>query len=287
MANSPFIVDVTQATFASAVIERSKSVPVMVDFWAAWCGPCQSLMPILAKLAQEYGGKFILAKVDTDHEQRLAGQYGIRGLPTVKIFKDGAVVHEFSGVQPEKTIRAAIDKLLPRPTDHEADVALEEYRAGQVDAALARLRHALETDAGNTRLRLTLARILLEQGQLDAAETALKALPPDVRSQTEASALFARLEFARIGASAPPLPELEKAIVNDPANSAARYQLGAAYVLREDYEAALQQLLDLVRRDRQYGNDAARKAVIAVFNLLGGNSELVKKYRTQLSLALH
>lgn len=262
-------------------------MPVLVDFWAAWCGPCQMLMPLLAKLAQDYNGAFLLAKVDTDKEQRLAGQYGIRSLPTVKLFKDGVVVHEFMGVQPEKTIRAALDRFIPRAADGVADSALADYRAGKVEAALTQLQVTLEENPANTRVRLMLGKLLLEQGQLDASETVLKALPADMRGQPEAAAALAHLQIARIGAGAPALPVLEQTIAADPANSEARYRLGAAYILREDYESGLQQLLELVRRDRKFGDDAGRKAVLAVFNLLGAHSDLVKKYRTQLSLALN
>lgn len=287
MANSPYIADVTQQTFDAQVLARSHELPVLVDFWAAWCGPCQVLMPVLARLADEYRGKFLLAKVNGDNEQQLASRYGVRNLPTVKLFRNGQVVEEFMGAQPEKTIRALLDRHIPRESDALLQQAMAAARAGRLDEALAAVQRAVADDPANDRPRLELARLYAHLGRADEAEQALKGLSTETRDGVEATALRAQLEFARIvqGARAP--AELLEAVNANPKDSAARYELAAHLVLRQQLEPALDQLLEIVRTDRKFRDDAARKAMIAVFNLLGGSGEIVNLYRRKLSLALN
>lgn len=281
MATSPYIVDVTQATFDDLVVKKSHQLPVLVDFWAGWCAPCKMLMPVLAKLADEYAGKFLLAKVDTDEEQALAGKYGIRGLPTVKLFKNGAPVGEFSGAQPERAVRALLDKHIARASDAALAQALAQAARGDTAGALAALQAAAADDPANDRVKLELARLLLSTGHIDAAEAQLKALPLPAYEQADAAALRARIEFARIAAE----PDAASAA---PANdSEARYRLAAQQVLAEKYDLALANLLEIVRGDRRFRDDAARKAMLNVFNLLGTQHELTKRYRGLLSLALN
>jgi len=294
MADSPFITDVTHADFAAQVLERSRQVPVLVDFWAAWCGPCQMLMPVLARIATDYGGRFQLAKVNTDVERDLAAQYGIRSLPTVKLFRNGAVVDEFMGVQSEPTIRQLIDRHLPRPADDTIERALVAAQRGQSDEAVRLLRAAVAEDAQYDRPRIELARLLLSlppDGQLPVriaeAEKLLDSLPPAKRAEVEITALRTRLGFLRIVEHAPPLPELERAVATNPQDHEARYQLSAHKALAGDYEPAMEHLLEMVRRDRRYGDDAGRKALVGLFTLLGNNNPLVPKYRGLLSRALN
>lgn len=282
----PYIIDVTLATFDTEVIARSHATPVLVDFWAAWCGPCQVLMPLLSKIAREYAGKFVLAKVNTDEEQKLAGAHGIRGLPTVKLFRNGKAVGEFSGAQPEKTIRALLDAHIPRESDVRAEAALAEYRAGRIEAGLTQLRAALAGDAKNDRVRLRLAQALIEQGHEGEAEEVLRGLSIAGAAQPEAAAVMARLEFARI-AGKEDVAALRARHAQAPDDLAVRYRLGAALVLQGEHEAGLEQFLEILRRDRRFQDGAAHKAVLAAFNLLGNQGDLVKRYRVQLSLALN
>ena len=287
MADSPYSANVTQDTFDSAVLERSREIPVLVDFWAAWCGPCQMLMPRLAQLADTYAGQFFLAKVNTDEEQALANRYGIRSLPTVKLFKNGEVVDEFMGVQPDSAIRALLDRHIPRPSDKAAAAAIAAYRAGDAKGALTALETIVADAPANDRARLLLAEILFDLGRVDEGESTLKGISAKALADPDTAAAMGKLEFARVAAGAPPLADLERGVAAHGDDLEARYQLAARQVLARDYEAAMAQLLEIVRRDRRFRDDAGRKGLLAVFNLLGGKGEAVKRYRQLLSLAMH
>jgi putative thioredoxin len=287
MSPSPHLADVTQQTFESLVLAKSREIPVLADFWAAWCGPCKQLMPVLAKLADEYAGKFFLAKINSDTEQPLAVRYGVKSLPTVKLFRNGQVVEEFMGAQPEKTIRALLDRHIPRESDALVDNALLAARSGKPDEALAILQQAVKTDPGNDRAKLELARLHTYFGHAAEAEVALAALSVEARESSDAVGLKAQLEFVHIVANARPPDALLTAIAANARDSDARYELAAHLVLRQQYEAALDQLLEIVRTDRKFHDDASRKAMVSIFNLLGGSGDTVKQYRAKLSMALN
>lgn len=287
MTESPYVFDVTESDFTTRVLNKSHEVPVLVDFWAAWCGPCKVLMPLLATLAEEYRGKFLLAKVNTDEQRELAVQFNIRSIPTVKVFRNGEVVEEVLGAQPESAIRALIERHRVRESDNFRAEAKEAYRNGNLDQALALLEQAARLDPDNHRVRIDLAGILLKQEAFEQAESLLKTLPRDVREEPEASALLGRLEFARIAAGTPELAALERTVAAEPGDSEARYQLGARKVLKGDYEGAMDQFLEILRGDRGFRDGAARNAMLATFNLLGGKGDLVTRYRNRMFNALH
>jgi len=286
MASSPHIADVSAETFDAEVLQRSHQVPVLVDFWAAWCGPCRMLMPVLSKLADEYQGKFFLAKVNSDEQQALASRYGVRSLPTVKLFRNGQVVDEFMGAQPEPTIRALLDRHIPRESDALIQQAVEEARAGNVDQALATMQQAMALDPTSDRMKLELARFLTHLKRVDEAEEVLAAASAEARNSEQADSLRAQFEFARAAQSARPPEVLEQAIAANPKDSSARYELAVQRILDRQYQPALELLLDIVRTNRKWNDDAARKAMVSVFNLLG-NTELVADYRRKLSMALN
>lgn len=287
MARSVFMADVTLATFETEVIERSHDQPVLVDFWAAWCGPCRALMPILARLADEYQGRFFLAKVNSDEQQDLAGRYGVRSLPTVKLFRAGAVVGEFLGVQPERSIRALLDRNLPRPSDADLQRGLDAEAAGDIDNAIRILQEAHSADATNDRITVHLGRLLLEHGRGVEGEAVLGRLSAAGRADPEIGPILTRLEFVRIVADAPPVSAIEQRVQEQPDDMQARYWLGARYWLAGRHEAALEQWLTMVRTNRTFGNDAGRRALLSAFTLLSNDGDLVRKYRNLLSLALN
>jgi len=286
MTDLPNIADVTVESFSAEVLERSRTVPVLVDFWADWCGPCRMLMPVLSRLADEYRGKFFLAKVNSDAQQQLANEYGVRSLPTVKLFANGQVVDEFTGVQPEPFIRTLLDRHIPRESDSLIRRAVELARIGQTDQALATMQDALNRDPSSDRVKLELARFLVQLQRVDDAEQVLNTASVEARTSDQANSLRARFAFARAAQSAR-LPEiLEQAIAANPDDSAARYELAMHRIVDRQYEPALDLLLDIVRNDRKWNDDAARKAMVSVFSLLG-NSELVSQYRRKLSMVLN
>lgn len=282
---SPFSADVTEQSFDVEVLTRSAQVPVLVDFWAAWCGPCQMLMPVLAKLAQDYQGGFFLAKVNTDVEQRLAGAHGIRSLPTVKLFHHGKAVGEFMGVQPERAIRALLDRYVARPSDARIDEARQARERGDAQAALALLQQGISEDPANDRLKLAAADALLALGRVDDAEAMLKSLAPAARAESEAATLAARVGLSRL-AGATDKAALTERVARDPGDLETRLALAARHALAGDYPVAMDELLEIIRRDRKFKDDAARKTLLTVFNLLGGKGDLVTEYRKRLALLL-
>lgn len=279
--------DIGGPAFATRVIEVSNETPVLVDFWAPWCAPCKMLAPILTKLAEEFGERIALVKIDTDAEPELAREYGVRALPTVKLFKNGAVADEFSGVLPEGAIRAFIDKHLERPSDRIRGQAEAAFEAGDTPAALKLLEEAAALEPDNTSIRIATARMLVLTGEIERAQSILNTLPANVGLESDVKTLQARLDFARHAAHDKSESELEQAVLNGPNNMEARYRLGARKVVSENYEAALEQLFEIMRRDRRFGDDAGRKGILSVFEILGGRGELVSRYRNKMVNLLH
>jgi putative thioredoxin len=287
MSESPYVLDADAASFHSLVVDASQRVPVLVDFWAEWCGPCHALAPILAKLADEYQGRFRMVKIDTDREQDLARQYGIRSLPTVKVFKDGVVVDEFMGAQPESTLRALLEQYVSRESDDARIRAMELRDQGQQAQAKTLLEEAHVADPGNHRVIPDLANVLIELGELERARAALDLLPDAVKFDAEARAAIVRLEFAEVAAASPPADELRRVIENEPLDCESRYQLSALLIGQGEYDTALEQLLEILRTDRSFRDDAARKGLLSVFELLGSDHPLVGRYRARMSSLLY
>lgn len=287
MADSPHIVTLNAANFESIVIDGSFDRPVLVDFWADWCAPCRMLMPILAKLAEEYRGRFILAKLNTEEERGLAAQFGIRSLPTVQLFKDGRPVDQFMGALPESQIRDFLDRHLPRASDGLLVQAQGRLAAGDLDGAESLIKRARAEDPDNPRVALAEIQLAAAQGRTQEAQAALERLPLELANDPEVVTLRGQLRFSAALAAAPDASTLERRLAADPKDSEARYQLAAHRVLAGDYESALELLLELLRRDRAYGEDAGRKGMVAVFDLLGGSGELVNRYRARMMTALY
>lgn len=287
MADSPYIVEVTEDNFASVVLEGSRAAPVLVDFWAEWCQPCKMLMPALAKLAEEYQGKFILAKLNTEEQQNLAAQFGIRSIPTVKLYKDGQPVDEFMGALPESEIRAFLDRHIPRESDKLVEEAVREADGGDPEGAIALVERAMNMDPDNPRVKIALARLRARLGELEEADAIIATLPADVQMGDEVKRFQAALVFHRALVDAPPVAQLEQAVEGDAASSEQRYQLAAYRVNQLDYEGALNLLLGLLQQDRSYADDAGRRGMLAVFEILGGEGDLVAQYRSKMFNALH
>ena len=287
MTNSPHIVTLTAANFDSVVIDGSFDRPVLVDFWADWCAPCRMLMPILAKLVEEYGGQFILAKLNTEEEQALAVQFGIRSLPTVQLFKEGRPVDQFMGALPEAQIREFLDRHIARASDALLAQAQGLMAAGDLDRARGLIQRARDEDPANPRTSLAEVQLTAAQGGVAQAQAQLERLPIELAHDPEVAALRGQLQFAAALAGGPEAAILRARLESDPNDSEARYQLAAQRVVAGDYEAALGLLLELMKRDRAYGDDAGRKGMLAVYDLLGGAGDLVTQYRARMMNALY
>lgn len=287
MAESPNVVTLTSQNFRQIVLEGSYERPVLVDFWADWCAPCRSLMPILAKLADEYGGRFLLAKLNTEEERALATQFGIRSLPTVQLFKDGRPIDQFMGALPEAQVRAFLDQHLPRESDGLLNLIEDRLLAGDLDAAQAALDEARAKDPANARLLLIEVQILAARGDLPGAEALLERAPLELAKDPELLAMRGQLHFANLAASAPPVVELTARLAANPRDSEASYLLAVHQAAEGQLETALEGFLSLIKRDRAYGDDAARKAMLLIFDLLGGEGPMVQAYRNKLIRALY
>jgi len=281
------ILDVTNETFETQVLGQSQRTPVLVDYWADWCGPCQMQLPVLRKLVEEYAGKFVLAKVNTDEQRELARAHGIRSLPTMRLYKAGEMVEEILGAQTESTLRLLLDRYIERESDRLRAQAMETYRAGGHEAALQMLREARAAEPDNHKLTLDYASLLLQENRLQEADELLNGLPYDVRETPEAVQLRALLGFAGCVESSAPLAELERAVAGNPDDLEARYRLGASYVIHDRMEDALETFMSILQRDRGFRDDIGRKSVLAVFELLGNEGELVASYRRRLFTLLH
>jgi putative thioredoxin len=282
---SAYVIEANAQNFELAVLEQSRTVPVVVDFWASWCGPCVRLGPLLEKLATEYAGKFVLAKVDTEREPGLAGQFGVRSIPAVFGVRDGKAVDGFVGLQAEASIRAWLDRLLPSPAEQIAAHA-QELEATDLNAALARYNSALSFDPDLPAARIGLARIALEQGRFEDAHTQIASLERRGYLEPDAERLKAevtlRLQAQQAGGA--PLDEARAALAANPGDLKLKLQLAEALAAGGQYSDALGLCLELVERDRKGPiGEHARQTMVAIFQILPPESELVTEMQRQLS----
>jgi putative thioredoxin len=277
--------DVSEENFEAEVLERSNAVPVLVDFWAPWCGPCKVLGPLLEKLAAEYAGEFILAKVNVDENQGLASVFGIQGIPAVKLFKDGDLASEFTGALPEPMVREFLSKFLPSAADKEAEQAAELEAEGKISEAKAIYQAILESDANHSKALLGMGRLAMNEGNQDAALSYLDKISEVADERKESDRLLARLKL-QSGAAAQNEAVLREKVKSEPNNIAARFELAQALAGVEKYEGALNEFLNIVKADRAFQDDGARKAMVQIFEVLGSDDPLTDKYRSELAKVL-
>ncbi len=318
------MIDVTLANFETEVIAASQTVPVLVDFWAPWCGPCKTLGPVLEKVEAAYAGRFKLVKVNTEEEQQLAQAFGIRSIPTCVLMVQGQPLDGFMGALPEGQIKAFLDKHLPSEDALQAQAHAEEAQqlaqAGDTQSAQARLADALAHDPGNDDLRFDYVKLLIGNGQLGEAAAALAPalaqIPLQLRFEALAQWLNA-LEFVATDARGHwPLDEFEQRISANKRDFDTRFAKSRLLIAQGDWEAAMEELLEIIMRDKKWADEAPRKTYVALLELLtppkpkadagatgksaGGlelagqlvpqqdpPAELVARYRRKLSMALN
>ena len=282
--------DAGDADFEAVVLDRSRTVPVLVDFWAPWCGPCVTLGPVLERVAQEHDGRLELVKINVDDNPGVAARYGVRGIPAVKLFHAGEIAAEFVGALPEKQVRAFLAEHLPSEARKRAGEAALRLAADDAEGAREAALAALAADPGpgpRATADLVLARLALAGRDPDGAVAHGSAVPASAPEWEAAQAVIEAADLARAAEAAGTPTELLARIAAAPPGAPADvFALAIHRYLAGDPRAALDDLLGLVERDRRFGDDAARRAMLTIFSLVGVRSELADEFRRRLAILL-
>jgi putative thioredoxin len=273
-----------EADFTRTVLERSRSLPVLVDFWAEWCAPCRMLGPILEELVEEYGGRIALAKVDVDSNQSLAVQYGIEGIPAVKIFLGGEIVGEFVGALPPEQVREKIEAILP---DEKAPLIKEAngYLAGgRWEDAEKIYRKILEEDSTQSPANLGMGMISYHQGRFSDAEKYLNSVSSDTPGYEKVAPMLARIYFEK--SQAPDLNEITAALKENPDDCRALFSLAIVYARGGEYERGLDTLLQVLKINKDFEEGSAREVYLKIIEIIGRATPVGKKYERELSMLL-
>ncbi len=288
MSEFPFVIDIQDAGhFEQQVIEQSKQQAILVDFWAEWCQPCKTLIPLLSQLSNDYKGGFILAKVNADEQQELLASAGVRNLPTVKLYKNGVVVDEFVGAKTESELRQFLDNHIENELEQQIQKALDYSDAGNYEQATEILKIANQQDPSNSDVYIAIAKVYLQSGDFENCEAVLKALPANIQMSDKVKTLQDALDLAKVTSNAPDVSELLEQLEKNPDHHEIRLQLAYQYNASQQYEQALEALFYILQRDMSFQEGEAKSAMLKIFTALGSQEPLIRKYRTQLATLLH
>ena len=277
-------IEAGEDNFEADVLERSHEVPVLVDFWAPWCGPCRVLGPVLEKLADEYSGKFVLAKINVDESPSIAGAFGVQGIPAVKLIKDGEIAGEFTGALPEPAVREMLSRYLPSEYDEQADEAADLEEQGKSAEAQTIYQSILDAEPTHAKSLVGLGRVLMNAGDREGALETLERISPAAEERKIADRLIARLQLQ--GDQSVDEATLRQKLAAQPDSLEARFELAQALAANEKFEEALSEFLNIVKSDREFRDDGARKAMVQIFEVLGPDHPLTDKYRSELATVL-
>ncbi len=286
-STSDFVVEVNEKRFQTQVIEKSRTTPILVDFWAPWCAPCRSLSPVLEKLAAEYGGAFILAKINTDENPGLATTFQIRSIPQVFLFRDGQAVDQFAGAYPEASIRQFLKPHCPSEVDKLFALAQDKLNAGQMQEAQGILQEVVRLEPRHPGSHLALAKLLIDKQQAEQARSHLQAIPVMADEHEAADRLERVIGFQSDCGEAGGESHLRKVTAKDPKDLDSRMALASCLAAAGQYREALEEFLAVVAQDKHYHDEGARKAMLAVFSLIGERSDLVEEFRGRLARTLY
>jgi putative thioredoxin len=283
---SEYIVNIDETNASALLIEESSKRPVVVDFWAEWCEPCKVLMPMLEKIAHEYQGAFLLAKVNADEQQGIAQQLGVRNLPTVMVIQDGQPVDGFAGAQPESVVRELLEKYLPKPWDGLLQMGLEAMEREEYREALAPLRQAWEESGQRYDITIAYTQCLIESLRLDEAEAVLEG----VRMADQDAAyeqLCAQLEIKREAAKSPEIEALEQQLSANPDDLDVRHQLGVQYANTGQYKDAMEHFIAILKQDLDHGDGATKRLLLDGIATLGKGDPLAVEFQRKLYSLLY
>ena len=279
-------IEVTDQDFEQQVVERSHSVPVVVDFWAPWCGPCRAIGPLLEQLAEEQDGKFVLAKINVDESPMLAQAFAVQSIPAVKAIRNGAVAGEFLGAQPEPAIRQFVADLLPSEAENLSREGVRLAEEGKAQGAESLYRAALSKEENQPLALLGLSRLLVERGEDTDALALLGKVPLNAPESDAAQQLMSQIHLKQGGESVGNAQEYREKLAANPDDLEARFELAQALAASGTYREALTEYLEVVKKDRAFRDDGARKAMLEVFDVIGPRSELSEHFRSELAKVL-